>query len=111
MVGTNYIACVVKILETPKQKVVKVKKETLMTKVRVLLPQKQKKRTTAIARLTFWGKLASNVLESYQVNDYILIEGYLSILKQKNKKSKKIAITVLKVYPVFLTSNQVNRKI
>jgi hypothetical protein len=111
MMGTSYIGCVVKIVETPKQKIVRGKKETLLTKVRVLLPQKSKKRPAAIARLNFWGKWAAKVLEYYQINDYIMIEGYLSILKEKNKKSKKIAITVLKVYPLFLTSTGVGRKI
>jgi single-stranded DNA-binding protein len=111
MVGTSYIGCVVKIIETPKQEIVTGQKQTLRTTVRVLLPQKSKKRPAAIARLTFWGKLATNVLDYYQINDYIMIEGYLSIFKQKNKKSKKIAITVLKVYPLFLTSTAVSRKI
>jgi single-stranded DNA-binding protein len=111
MAGTNYIGCIVKILETPKQKVIKNKKNTLMAQCRVLLPQKRKKRRTAIARLTFWGKLAGDILDYYKVADYVIIEGYLSVLKRKKKKSKKIAITVLKVYPLFLTSNRANRKI
>jgi single-stranded DNA-binding protein len=111
MAGTNYIVCVVKILETPKKKVVNVKNKTLMTKCRVLLPQIRKKRPLAIARLTFWGKLARDVLDYYKVNDYIIIEGYLSLVKRKKKKSKKIVITVLKVYPLFLTSNRADRKI
>jgi single-stranded DNA-binding protein len=110
MIGTNYIGCIVKILETPKEKIITTttKKETLMIHVRVLLPQKRRKKTTSIARLIFWGKVASNVLDYYQVNDYLMIEGYLSILKRKNKKSKKIVITVLKVYPLFL--NKVGSK-
>ena len=39
----------------------------------------------------------------------LLFEGYLSIAKKK--KSKKIEITVLKIYPFFLNSNTVNKKL
>jgi hypothetical protein len=53
-----------------------------------------------------WGNLARDVLEYYKVNDYIIIEGYLSI--SKKKKSKKVEITVLKAYPFLLTSNMAN---
>ncbi len=102
MIGTNYIGCMVKILELPKQKIVVGKKETLMTTVRVLLPQKRRKRSACLVKLVFWGNLAANVLDFYQTNDYLMIEGYLSTFKRKNKKSKKIVITVLKLYPLVL---------
>lgn len=105
MTDTNYIGCIVKILETPKQKIVK--KNISITQFRVQLPQTRNKSTT-IARLTFWANLARDVSDSYKMNDYIIIEGYLSITKKK--KSKKVEITVLKVYPFFLTSNRANRK-
>ena len=105
MTDTNYIGCIVKILETPKQKIVK--NNIVTTKFRVQLPQ-IRNQTTTIAKLTFWGNLARDVLEYYKVNDYIIIEGYLSL--SKKKKSKKVEITVLKVYPFFLTSNIVDEK-
>jgi hypothetical protein len=60
-----------------------------------------------IAKLKFWGNLGRDVLDYYKVNDYIIIEGYLSIAKKK--KSKKIEITVLKVYPFLLTSNIIDQ--
>ena len=105
MTDTNYIGCIVKILETPKQKIVPNKIVT--TEFRVQLPQ-IRNQTTTIAKLTFWGNLARDVLEYYKVNDYIIIEGYLSL--SKKKKSKKVEITVLKVYPFFLTSNIADEK-
>jgi len=105
MTDTNYIGCIVKILETPKQKIVTNKIVT--TEFRVQLPQ-IRNQTTTIAKLTFWGNLARDVVEYYKVNDYIIIEGYLSL--SKKKKSKKVEITVLKVYPFFLTSNLVDEK-
>ena len=103
MNDTNYVGGVVKILETPKQKILK--NNILITKFRAQIPQF---RNTRIVTLTFWGKLANDITTYYKVNDYIIIEGYLSIRDKKISnliilKSKKIEITVLKVYPFFLT--------
>jgi len=106
MTDTNYIGCIVKVLETPKQKVVK--NNTFTTQFRVQLPQ-TRNRSTTIVRLSFWGNLARDVLDYYKTTDYIIIEGYVSL--SKRKKSKKVEITVLKVYPFFLTFNRANRKI
>jgi len=104
MTDTNYIGSIVKILEAPRQKTVG--KNTLRTQFRVQLPQIRNKMT--IAKLTFWGNLGRDILEYYKVNDYIIIEGYVSI--SKKKKSKKVEITVLKAYPFLLNSNVVNEK-
>lgn len=105
MTDTNYIGCIVKILEIPRQTLVQ--KNIVTTKFRVQLPQIRNQSTT-IAKLTFWGNLARDVLEYYKVNDYIIIEGYLSIAKRK--KSKKVEITVLKAYPFLLISNIPDKK-
>ena len=70
-----------------------------------------------IVYLTFWGKLANEVEKYYKANDFIIIEGYLSLhytqvpklVVQKVKEFKKlkmIKITVFKVYPFLLNSNQ-----
>ena len=103
MSDTNYIGGVIKILETPKQKVLK--NNILVTKFRAQIPQL---RNTRIVTLSFWGNLARDVITYYKVNDYLIIEGYLSLRDKKNSnltllKSKKIEITVLKVYPFFLS--------
>ena len=62
MTDTNYIGCIVKILETPKQKIVTNKIVT--TEFRVQLPQ-IRNQTTTIAKLTFWGNLGRDVLEYF----------------------------------------------
>ena len=105
MVDTNYIGSIVKILENPNQTIFN---NTIpVTKFRVQLPQL---RNNTIVTLTFWGNLARDVANYYKINDYILIEGYLSV-RNKNlnksiiKNSKKIEITVLKVYPFLLSYN------
>jgi hypothetical protein len=97
----NSFTGIVRLMEIPVQQTIK--KDVLVTKVRAQLPQIRK---TTIITLTFWGKLAQNVATYYKANDYILIEGYLSL---NNKNHAKI--TGLKVYPFRLNSNLVVNKI
>ena len=113
MVNTNYIGSIVKILENPSQTIFN--DTILCTKFRVQFPQF---RNIRIVNLIFWGSLASDVVKYYRINDYILIEGYLSIINNDqyplitvNKNSKKIEITVLKIYPFLLSrKSQINQK-
>ena len=110
MVDTNYIGSIVKILESPNQTFFN---NTIpITKFRVQLPQIRKSR---IINLIFWGDLARDVNNYYQINDYIMIEGYLSfnnknLLTELKQNSKKAEITVLKIYPFLLSSNRQIRK-
>lgn len=103
MTDTNYIGGIIKILETPKQKFLK--NNILVTKFRAQISQRRNPR---IVTLTFWGNLARDVTTNYKINDYLIIEGFLS-LRNKNyssltiSKSKKIEITVRKAYPFFLS--------
>ena len=97
MSDTNYFGGVIKILETPKQKTLK--NNTLVTKFRAQISQFRK---TQIITLAFWGNLAHDVAINYKVNDYLIIEGYLSLRKKKISKFKRVEITVRKVYPFFL---------
>ena len=106
MADTNYVGSIVKILEKPKQTVVKDKVTT--TEFRVQLPQV---RNSRVVNLVFWGKLAHEVANYYGVNDYIMVEGYLSLRTKlttnlKKQNSKKVHITVSKVYPFLLSSNR-----
>ena len=103
MNDTNYIGGVIKVLESPKQKILK--NNILVTQFRAQIPQF---RNTRIVTLTFWGNLARDITTYYKVNDYLIIEGYISLRNKKNSnliisKSKKIEITVLKVYPFLLS--------
>ena len=55
-------------------------------------------RKNRIITLVFWGNLAREVKNYYQINDYILIEGYLSIRNKKNinliTKNSKQVVTI-----------------
>jgi single-stranded DNA-binding protein len=99
---TNIVGGIVKILEMPKQEIYS--NNISITKFRVQFPQF---RNTSIVYLTFWGKLATDVAQFYKINDYILIEGYISIrnnkMSNKSFSSKRVEITVLKVYPLLLS--------
>ena len=98
MGDTNYIGGIVKILETPRQKIFRSTMEISCTECRVQFPQS---RGNKVINVVFWGKLASDVASYYQVNDYIIIEGYLSIV---NKQAlKKVEITAFKVFPFVLS--------
>ena len=114
MQSPSYFSGIVKILENPKQKVVNNK--IISTKFRVLIPQIRINKSPKIILLVFWGNLASDVKNYYQINDYILIEGYVSIKTNKMNDSmifnaKKIIITILKVYPFLLKSNNTINKV
>jgi hypothetical protein len=100
MSDTNYVGSVVKILEKPVQTVISEK--IIRTDFRVQLAQV---RNVQIAHLTFWGNLARDIMNNYQINDYIMVEGYLSLPNKTNNKLakrqlKKSQITVLKVYSI-----------
>ena len=100
MSDTNYFGSVVKILEKPIQTILTDK--ILKTECRAQLAQV---RNTKIVNLVFWGNLAHDAVSSYHVNDYILIEGYVSLHDKISKKSvqrnlKKVEIAVLKSFPL-----------
>jgi len=101
MGDTNYFSGIVKILENPIQSFSNTK--TLKIRFRAELPQI---RQNKIVSIIVWGNLVNEIKNYYQLNDYILIEGYMSVEKNsltlKNRNPKKVVITVLKVYPFLL---------
>ena len=111
MNDTNYVGAIVKILEFPKTKIVKNK--ISVTKFRAQLPQIRK---TRVVDIFIWGNLANDVAKHYSANDYILVEGYLSLEKlhqpkYNRKVLKRAKFTVLKVYPFLLSSNRSNYRL
>ena len=105
MTDMNYIGGIVRILEIPKQKILN--NNISIVKIRVQFPQFK---NIQIVNLIFWGNLTRDILNYYKVNDYIIIEGYLGLSNDQSSDStiqslKKVEITVLKIYPVFLSSN------
>lgn|SRR6056300_913161 len=98
----NYFCGIVKILEKPLQKFGPNK--LAITVVRAELPQSRNKQCIT---LQFWGKLARDIKKYYNTNDYILIEGYISISTNEARiftprNSSQILLSVLKMYPLVL---------
>ena len=112
MADTNYFSGIIKILENPKQIIIN-RSKTSTTTFRAELSQIRKSK---VVSLIFWGTLANEVKAYYQVNDYLLINGYISVKNEKHrnlttKNSKQVTITVLKVYPFFCKPNLIPNKI
>jgi len=108
MGDTNHIGAIVKILESPKKKIIK--NNILITKFRAQLSQV---RQTRVVDIIVWGNFANDVAKYYSANDYILVEGYLSLRKSSQSKAnrktlKRARFTVLKAYPFLLSSTRSN---
>jgi hypothetical protein len=104
--NTNYIVCIVKILESPIKK--SFNKNIFAIQFRAQLPNTRNNR---IINLAFWGNLVRDVEEYYKVNDYVIIEGYVSVCSKKVihstvQNSKMVKVTVSKIYPFLLSSDR-----
>jgi len=95
----TYFCGIVKIIEKPFQKLIS--NQVVMTVVRAELPQSRNKQ---FLTLHLWGNLAQDIQNYYKLNDYILIEGYISTSTNKTivypgTKPNQIILTPLKMYP------------
>ena len=103
----NYIIFAVKVIKNSGQSFFS--DGTAITELTVQLPQVRKNNTKLIIQLVIWGKLSYDVAKYYQPEDYIIIEGYISIRTVNsdhifNLLEKKIEICVFKLYPLLLKS-------
>ena len=101
MSNTNYVGMIIKILDKPICQTIY--KGHNVLRIRAQIPQKRKKQ---IVLLTFWGTLATDFFTKYKKDDYLLINGYISIPTETNRseRSGQVNITVIKAYPfVFST--------
>jgi len=103
----NCIILTVKVIKNAGQSFFK--DGTALTELVVQLPQIRKNNTSILVHLSVWGKLSHDVAKYYQPDDYIIIEGYISLKNINNDKDlnlldKQIEISVLKLYPLLLKS-------
>jgi len=56
-------------------------------------------------RVLVWGNLAEDIIKYYQVNDYIIIEGYVRNFSETGIKDQ-VEVSVKKVYPFLLNSQK-----
>lgn len=101
----NSISSIVKLLEEPRKK--RSGQNISPMEVRAQFPPARNNNSQIFAKLIFWGELSEGVLNYYKPNDYLIIEGYVSLKTKQTTTSfiPHIEITVLKVYPFLLTLN------
>jgi hypothetical protein len=105
MSDINYFGGIVKLLEIPAIKLNK--KEIPYTSFRVQLSQIRLKKSKSILTILAYGNLANDIVKYYRINDYILIEGYLSVKKKLTTKKiikSSVEIKLFKIFPFFLNS-------
>jgi len=95
----NYSTFIVKILKQPKT--ILFKQNYLVTEVLVQFPQIRLKTAKNQFKIFVWGDLS---LANYDVNDYIIIEGYIGMSNEKPQN--KIEVSVLKIYPFVLNEKK-----
>lgn len=104
----NYVSCVIQILEIPI--IESYNDEIEMIKLRVQLPYvRNKVQSPIIIYSIIWGDLVYDIANYYQINDYALVEGYISISSKDQDKQQQIMINITKFYPflfVLKSNNQ-----
>ena len=100
----NYISCTVRILEIPTIKLFY--NEIPLIKFKAEIAKLRNNQSNIIINAKIWGDLTYELIKYYQVNDYLLIEGYFSkdcdcALNLALRYKKDIAINIFKIYPYF----------
>ena len=103
----NYIILAVKVIKNSGQSFFA--DGTSLTELTVQLPQVRKNNMKVILQVSIWGKLSYDVAKYYQPDDYIIIEGYISLKnintdRAVNLLDKQVEISVFKLYPLLLKS-------
>ena len=103
----NYVIFTVKVIKNSGQSFFS--DGTSLTELTVQLPQIRNNNSKVILQVSVWGKLSYDVAKYYQPDDYIIIEGYISLKnintdRAVNLLDKQVEISVFKLYPLLLKS-------
>lgn len=98
----NYVNSIVKILEKPELS--RINDEIYVTKFLAKHPKLQDQKIETLVRVVIWGNSSEDISKYFFVGDYIIIEGYISLIdltfNYRNSLTKKqIEISVFKIYP------------
>ena len=100
----NYSTFIVKIVQKPEQTFFD--KKIAFTEIIAKFYQ-FRNNSYNICKLSIWGNLSNDVIKYYQINDYLIVEGYISrrkaILKDYNIINE-IEISAFKIYPFALNN-------
>jgi single-stranded DNA-binding protein len=108
----NYCTFIVKILKKPEKSYFE--NDVCVSELPVKFYQFQNSSFDHSLTLCFWGNLANDLVAYYQLNDYVIVEGYIYFRKINdetnfNSKDKQIEICVFKIYPYLLNIHQFNK--
>ena len=103
----NYTSFIGKIIKKPQQSFFN--NNISVTEITIKFPQLRSSDSGNILYLSIWGNLASDYIKYYDVNDYIVVEGYISLRESvsnslNSNKDKQVEISVFKIYPFILNS-------
>lgn len=80
-----------------------------MVKFLAKFPQVRKQRKSQAFYISVWGNMGDDIIKYYNVGDFILVEGFLSINDQLlQSKDKQVELTVLKIFPYFVSEMESN---
>lgn len=108
----NYCTFIVKILKKPEKSYFE--DAVWVSELPVKFYQFQNVNYDQSLILSFWGNLANDIVAYYQLNDYVIIEGYIHFKKMNNERNfnlidKQIEISVFKIYPYLLNINELSK--
>ena len=105
----NHTTLIVKIIAKPTQKFFE--KGMSVTELVGKFYQYRNNKFT-ICKVSIWGPLAYDLNKYYKVNDYVIVEGYISIRESvfgdSNLKTK-IEISAFKSYPLIMKPIQIKK--
>ena len=104
----NYSHFIIKIVNKPEQS--SFKNGIIVTEFIGKFYQFRKRKIASIDRLcqiSIWGKAGSNFTKRYKKNDYLIVEGFLSLRKSEfgdSNLTTDLEISAYKFYPLSLKS-------
>ena len=110
----NYANFIVKIISKPEKSFFDANLSVI--EIIVKFSQIQKKKSNEIIHLSIWTSKNDDLDNYYQINDYIIIEGYIS-LRESNLnysnllKNNYVEVSVFKIYPFLLNRNRIRKHI
>ena len=107
----NYSNFIVKVIKGPKQKFFK--KNIVLTELHVQFPSTRtnNKKVSNTMDLLIWGYLGQDIIKYSKINDYFLVEGFISLRKKRFDNNQQIKISVTKIYPLNRESMQILTKL
>ena len=106
----NYASFLIKIIRKPQQSFF-VNEISVTEVIGKLYQIKNQKKSEITLHLSLWGNLAYDTIKYYQINDYVIVEGYLSLRNStydnyKIPIEKQVELSGFKIYPFLLNNIQ-----